>query len=57
MICLIGGVVDATKEFCKESFLSIHKDSVRQATNKHISEVYNEPELVELMQFIADNNK
>lgn len=57
MICLINGVVDITNEFCKESYISISRDSLRQAENKHVSEVYNEPQLANLMQYIAELNK
>lgn len=56
MVCLLNNKVDPNNEFCKESLLSIHQDSIRQAEIKHISEVYNEPDLVELMQYIADTN-
>lgn len=51
---LINGRVDPDKEFCRESYLSISSYSRRQALNKYVSEVYNEPALAELMQYIAN---
>lgn len=57
MVCLLNGIVDGSNEFCKESFLSIGSKSRKQAENKHVSEIYNEPALTELLQYIADNHK
>lgn len=56
-IYLINGVVDINSVFCRDSYLAISSNSLRQAENKHVSEVYNEPKLVNLMQYIADSNK
>ena len=57
MICLMGNTLDGKNEFCKQSYMQIHRDSIRQAKGKHISEVYNEPALVEVLQYIADCNR
>lgn len=56
-IYLINGVVDINSVFCRDSYLTINSDSLRQAENKHVSEVYNEPALANLMQYIANSNK
>ncbi len=49
---LINGKIDTNEVFCRDSFLRI--DSEKKAIVKNISEVYNEPELAELIQYIVD---
>ena len=53
MICLINGVFDESNAFCKESSLTISTSSKRHA-GKDVSEVYNEPQLAELMIIITN---
>ena len=52
-IYLVNGIVDAKNKFCEQSLLRISLDSERKAV-KNVSEVYNEPQLAELMQYIAN---
>lgn len=55
-IYLKNGLIITNNKFCEQSQLSISSDSIRQAA-KHVSEVYNEPALAELLQYIANKNK
>ena len=55
VIYLVNGKIDVCNKFCEQSSLSISQHSIRQAV-KHISEVYNEHALVNVLQYIADIN-
>lgn len=55
-VYLVNGRVDISNQFCVQSLLRVSTDSIRKA-DKHVSEVYNEPNLAELLQYIADKEQ
>lgn len=53
---LVNNKIDINDVYCGDSYLRIGQNSKKQAIGKNISEVYNEPELAELIQYVVDHN-
>lgn len=54
-IFTINGDIDYDSVYCRDSHLTVHTNSKKQA-QKHVSELYNEKELLELFEYILREN-
>lgn len=50
-IFTLNNAIDTSSIYCRDSHLTINSDSSKQA-QKHVSELYNEPLLIDLFEYI-----